>query len=88
MFSQRESGGEVRRGAGKECRMFLTSQQLAELTGYVRPSAQRRWLAQNGIRFWVRADGMNAVLVDQLTGDRKVQRPKWQPDLSAMDLER
>ena len=67
--------------------MFLTLQQLAELTGYVRPSAQRRWLAQNGIRFWVRADGINAVPVDQLTG-RTERRPNWQPDLSAMDLKR
>lgn len=68
--------------------MFLTFEQLAELSGYVRPSAQRKWLAQNGLRFWVRADGMNVVPVDQLKITDARRRPNWQPDLSAMDLKR
>lgn len=68
--------------------MFLSVEQLAELTGYVRASAQRRWLVQNGIRFWVRADGMNVVPVDQLTVSRTGRRPNWQPDLSLLDQTR
>lgn len=43
--------------------MFLADQQIAELTGYKRPSAQRRWLIRNGYRFEVRGDGRPCVMV-------------------------
>jgi hypothetical protein len=33
--------------------MFLTPQELQRLTGYVRASAQVRWLRKNGWRFTV-----------------------------------
>jgi hypothetical protein len=35
--------------------MFLTTGELAELTGYRRPSAQIRWLRAHGWRFIVNA---------------------------------
>ncbi|MGH8644229.1 MAG: DUF4224 domain-containing protein [Gammaproteobacteria bacterium] len=37
--------------------MLLTRAQLAELTGYQRPSAIRRWLINEGIKFLLGADG-------------------------------
>jgi len=37
--------------------MFLTRDQLAELTGYKLPSLQRRWLEKNGIPHHVNAAG-------------------------------
>jgi len=46
--------------------MFLTADNLRELTGYRKPKLQRRWLAQNGYKFDVRGDGRPAVLVDQV----------------------
>ena len=35
--------------------MFLSSQELQQLTGYARSSAQIRWLRRNGWRFTVNA---------------------------------
>lgn len=37
--------------------MFLTSEELRDLTGYVMPSAQMRWLDRNGWEYMV--SGMN-----------------------------
>lgn len=37
--------------------MFLTPAELAELTGYKRPSAQARWLTSHGWRFALNAAG-------------------------------
>lgn len=41
--------------------MFLTSQEVQRLTGYVRSSAQIRWLRRNGWRFTVNALGAPVV---------------------------
>ena len=41
--------------------MFLTADQLRELTGYQKPALQRRWLADNGFSFEVRCDGRPMV---------------------------
>lgn len=46
--------------------MFLTAQELRGLTGYQKPSLQRRWLTEHGYRFEVRADGRPAVLIAQV----------------------
>jgi len=67
--------------------MFLSVEHLADLTGYVRPSAQRKWLSQNGFRFWLRGDGSLAVLANQFNAPRE-KIHQWQPDLSALDAKR
>lgn len=41
--------------------MILTPQDLHDLTGYVRPSAQARWLRRHGWRFTVNALGVPVV---------------------------
>lgn len=41
--------------------MFLTREQLLELTGYRQPGRQVAWLRKNGIEHYVRADGRPAV---------------------------
>jgi hypothetical protein len=46
--------------------VFLSAEQVADLTGRTQPAAQRRWLTRNGVRFFVRADGRPAVPADQL----------------------
>jgi hypothetical protein len=43
------------------CSMLLTKAQLAELSGYQRPSAVRRWLISEGIKFLLGADGWPRV---------------------------
>ena len=42
--------------------MFLTTDDLFILTGYQRPSAQRRWLEQNGWKFEIDGNGRPVVL--------------------------
>ena len=42
--------------------MFLTADDLHELTGYQMPSAQKRWLARNGWEFVVSGMGKPKVL--------------------------
>lgn len=41
--------------------LLLTADELAELTGYVRPFDQRKWLTENDIVHRVRADGRPVV---------------------------
>lgn len=41
--------------------MFLTSEQLEDLTGHKQPAAQIRWLLKNDIEHYVRADGRPRV---------------------------
>jgi hypothetical protein len=41
--------------------MLLSPAQIADLTGYVRPRAQIRWLRTNGIRHWIKATGYPSV---------------------------
>lgn len=45
---------------------FLTHDELVELTGKKQPTAQRRVLDRNGIRYFVRGDGHNAVVRSQV----------------------
>jgi hypothetical protein len=46
--------------------MFLTAAQLAELTGYVKPSKQIEWLRRNGVPHFVNAAGRPVVKADML----------------------
>ena len=41
--------------------MFLTQEELQQLTGYKKPALQRRWLIDNGYNFDIRADGRPIV---------------------------
>jgi hypothetical protein len=66
---------------------FLDSTELKALTGYLRPSAQCRWLARNGFRFWVKGDGSVAVPAVQLIAQSGA-RQRWKPDLSVLDSTR
>lgn len=47
--------------------MFLTPDQVAELTGLTQYAAQKRWLSRQGVPFRVRADGRPVVLVADLS---------------------
>jgi len=50
--------------------VFLTSQELQRLTGYVRSSAQVRWLRKNGWRFTV--NGLKEPVVAVAESERKL----------------
>jgi hypothetical protein len=46
--------------------MFLTAEQLIEVTGFRRPSAQVRWLSRAGMKFAIGGDGQIKVLRAEL----------------------
>lgn len=58
--------------------MFLSSADLRELTGYVRPSAQRRWLTRAGIPHHIRADGKPVVTREAVTGRLERPQPRFE----------
>lgn len=55
--------------------MLLTPQELAELTGYQKPSAQMRWLTAQRIPYLVGGDGKPKVLRDPLIERLGGKRP-------------
>lgn len=59
--------------------MFLTAEQLIELTGYKRSSLQVNWLRRQGIRHHVRKDGRPVVLSSDLSGH---EPPRVRPNFS------
>ena len=65
--------------------MFISSDELQELTGYKRPADQRRWLRHRGWAFEVRGDGTNCVLLEEarsrMLSDKSRSRAT-EPDLS------
>lgn len=66
--------------------MFLTPDELAELTHKQRPAAQIRALRAMGVEHRVRPDGKPVVLrahVEALLGAGKTPRPRAEPDWSA-----
>lgn len=61
--------------------MFLNRDQLEQLTDYKRPSAQIRWLIENGYSFDVGASGRPKVLSASVSDKLGKQQPtrKHQP---------
>jgi hypothetical protein len=53
--------------------MFLTPNELQQLTGYKKPKLQRQWLVDNGYSFDVRADGRPVVMTEQVSS-RQLKR--------------
>ncbi len=62
---------------------WLSEEELKDLTGYVRPTCQARWLSSNGIRCFVNALGRVRVpreaLADVQSGKTK---KRTEPDFS------
>lgn len=63
--------------------MLLSRTEIEQLTGYGRPSAQRRWLAAHGWRFAVDAAGQPQVALAEfnrrMVGGRSTsQEPDWE----------
>jgi hypothetical protein len=62
--------------------VFLTPNELEQLTGYRKPKLQRDWLVKNGYRFDVRVDGRASVLASQVAARQGGAReskatPNW-----------
>lgn len=70
--------------------MLLTHQQLQELSGYKTRRCQIKWLALNGVRYLVGADGHPRVLIDHiasLLGAKTHEAPsiRTRPNLDALE---
>lgn len=59
--------------------LFLSTEDLHELTGYTQGAAQIRWLRKNGIQHTVRADGKPRVVpAALLPGQQPVKKPNFE----------
>lgn len=60
--------------------MFLTNEELIELTGYKKAAYMPRWLKKNGYRFEIGADGWPKVLrtsvITKLGGSMAHREPR------------
>lgn len=64
--------------------MFLTHDELEQLTGYRRPGAQIRWLRSRSIRHYVNGAGHPVVARAWLDTDRDVVPIPVRPNLRAI----
>ncbi len=68
--------------------MFLSANELQELTGYIRQSAQIRWLTHNGWHYAVDASGRPRVALAefnrQLVGTDGGRRKRAEPNFAAI----
>lgn len=68
--------------------LFMTPDDLQELTGYRRHADQRRWLTTHGWRFEVSATGKPTVsrqyAETMLSGQREEPKRNWQPNRAAL----
>lgn len=62
--------------------MILPQSVIKELTGYIRPSAQARWLRRNGWRFTVNALGQPIVFVAEANRHQVGGRSAQQQDVN------
>jgi hypothetical protein len=66
--------------------MFLTAEQLIEVTGFRRPSAQVRWLSRAGMKFAIGGDGQIKVLRAELERYMLSGPVKQEPHLRLVGL--
>ncbi len=68
--------------------MFLSQEDLRSLTGYKRPTDQRRWLSKRGWAFEVSANGKNQVLLEEasnrMLSNTSRRASSSEPDLSVL----
>jgi hypothetical protein len=62
---------------------WLSDEELRDLTGYMRPTCQARWLGDNGIKFYLNALNKVRVPREAVAGltTTKVQK-RTEPDFS------
>lgn len=67
--------------------MFLSPEQIEQLTGYRKAALQRQWLINNGYSFDVRADGRPVVSKAHYESRHglKLSKRASVPNLAALD---
>jgi len=65
--------------------ILLTRDEVSDLTGLKKKSAQVKWLRQNGIRHWIAADGHPRVPRSVIeSSDRPATTRRAEPNLAAL----
>lgn len=64
--------------------MFLTPEELEELTAYTRHSAQARWLRDHGWLFELSASGRPVVSRSYAESKMGGVNSSWKPDFSSL----
>lgn len=68
--------------------MFLTPEELEDLTGLKQSAAQIRWLQKNGVEHYVRADGRVRVVRSRLEAKDEVTRSVTKPNFEVLRAHR
>jgi hypothetical protein len=76
------------------CLLFLTREELSELTRRIQPAAQARWLTQAGWKFVRDSDGYPVVAREEFVRNmvgggrslesRRAEQPEFEVDLAAL----
>lgn len=65
--------------------LLLTTDEVADLTGYQKPTAQVRWLLDNGLPYLLGGDGkpkvLRSLVVRRLGGEAAKESPEREPQL-------
>lgn len=64
--------------------MLLTDEELESITGYVRHSAQARWLREHGWMFELAASGRPVVSRSYAEAKMGGANSAWKPDFSGL----
>lgn len=67
--------------------MFLTPEDLYNLTGKKRAAAQQKVLNANGIDYFIRADGFPSVLITSLENQNQRAHTKKSPEPNWLNLD-
>lgn len=69
--------------------MFLSHDDIVNLTGYKRSSCQIKWLLRNGIKYLTACDGKPRVLVSQIESvigaEAKPTRRRTEPNFDRFE---
>ena len=61
---------------------WLSDAEVIQLTGYMQPTRQARWLSENGIRCYVNGLGQVRVPRETFTGSDTAKKRRTEPDFS------
>lgn len=64
--------------------IFLTADELQDLTGYIYPKYQRKWLINEGIPFKANRMGEPKVKRSLFTQNEPIQQQEVEPDFGAI----
>lgn len=68
--------------------IFLSQEEVVQLTAYRSRLCQIRWCTENGVRFLVRGDGQLVIsrqhVVERLGGNTNDEPHEWVPDYSSL----